>query len=215
MPPSTFRGTVVKWNDERGFGFICPDADRKDQIFLHIKEVRRATRRPVEGDIVTFALQRQSDGKMRAYDVHIQGAEREFKKPISPGPLRIAAVICVAGTIAYAVTFKALWVILPYPIASLISVRLYFLDKRAANEEQWRISESTLLAIDFLGGWPGGAFAQYAWRHKIMKPSFQTPFRAIVTVHTIAWILLLALLAKYGQYLGSTEFRETVLSYFR
>jgi cold shock CspA family protein len=33
-------GTITKWNDEKGFGFITPNSGRK-QIFIHINEFSR------------------------------------------------------------------------------------------------------------------------------------------------------------------------------
>lgn len=46
-------GTLVKWNDERGFGFIKPDAENV-QVFVHIKTFGPIARRPLEGDRVYF-----------------------------------------------------------------------------------------------------------------------------------------------------------------
>ncbi len=40
-------GKLTKWKDERGFGFIQP-VDGSQEVFLHISEVKDATRRPQE-----------------------------------------------------------------------------------------------------------------------------------------------------------------------
>jgi uncharacterized membrane protein YsdA (DUF1294 family)/cold shock CspA family protein len=190
MAQASFRGELIKWNDERGFGFIRPDADAKDQIFLHIKEVRRATRRPVEGDIVTFSLKRQPDGKMRAYDAEIQGAIRPPRSTPKSLPIAVAALICFGASTYLAMRTGFLIILAFYPLMSVFSMIAYLGDKDLAERDEWRISEATLLMFDLFGGWPGGALAQYALRHKVMKPSFQNSFRGITVLHSIVWIAL-------------------------
>jgi uncharacterized membrane protein YsdA (DUF1294 family) len=59
----------------------------------------------------------------------------------------------------------------------------YRSDKRRAEAGEWRIAESTLHMIDFLGGWPGAFLAQRKFRHKTSKVSFQFVFWAIVLTH--------------------------------
>jgi len=59
----------------------------------------------------------------------------------------------------------------------------YRSDKQRAEAGEWRIAESTLHIIDFLGGWPGAFLAQRKFRHKTSKVSFQLVFWAIVLTH--------------------------------
>lgn len=47
MQPGLRSGKLTKWKDERGFGFIQP-VDGSQEVFLHISEVKDATRRPQE-----------------------------------------------------------------------------------------------------------------------------------------------------------------------
>ena len=42
----TEEGTITKWNDEKGFGFITPKLDNK-QIFIHIKQYSKDHKRPI------------------------------------------------------------------------------------------------------------------------------------------------------------------------
>jgi uncharacterized membrane protein YsdA (DUF1294 family) len=70
---------------------------------------------------------------------------------------------------------------------SLISFTSYGLDKYQASTAGWRTKENALLLVDALGGWPGGFVAQYWFRHKIRKRSFQFMFWAIVVLHQIWW----------------------------
>ena len=74
------RGTLKKWDDDRGFGFIKPDQGSKD-IFLHINALPRNIRRPKIGDIIIYELKQEKDGKFRAYKASIQGVI-----PVSPIP---------------------------------------------------------------------------------------------------------------------------------
>ena len=45
MKIASCEGQLVKWKDDRGFGFIKPNGDNKE-IFLHISALKGANRRP-------------------------------------------------------------------------------------------------------------------------------------------------------------------------
>jgi cold shock CspA family protein len=45
------KGKLKRWNDDRGFGFICPDDGKRD-MFIHISALKRMRRRPVVGDVI-------------------------------------------------------------------------------------------------------------------------------------------------------------------
>ena len=70
---------------------------------------------------------------------------------------------------------------------SLFSFFSYRSDKRRAEAGAWRIPESTLHLVDFLGGWPGALIAQQVFRHKTRKVSFQMVFWLIVALHEVFW----------------------------
>ena len=77
-----------------------------------------------------------------------------------------------------------LWPVLgSYFGLSLMSFVAYAIDKSAARKGTWRISESNLHVLDFLGGWPGGWIAQKILRHKTSKPSFQRVYWVTVALH--------------------------------
>lgn len=69
--------------------------------------------------------------------------------------------------------------------ASILSFLAYGTDKHRAKAGAWRIPESSLHLIDFLGGWPGGFLAQQGFRHKTAKPSFQLWFWATVLLYQL------------------------------
>ncbi|MGK7889967.1 MAG: cold shock domain-containing protein [Leptolyngbyaceae cyanobacterium] len=66
------KGKLLRWNDERGFGFIESETDPKG-VFLHISALGRTPRRPQVGDVILYKRVRQSDGKVKAEKASIQG----------------------------------------------------------------------------------------------------------------------------------------------
>jgi uncharacterized membrane protein YsdA (DUF1294 family) len=51
-------------------------------------------------------------------------------------------------------------------IWSLISIYIYYKDKKAATAGEYRVDELTLDALIVLGGWPGCFIAQRMFKHK-------------------------------------------------
>ncbi|MBC7665363.1 MAG: DUF1294 domain-containing protein [Caulobacter sp.] len=82
-----------------------------------------------------------------------------------------------------------LWTHLIYAGASLLCFALYAADKGAARAGRDRISESTLLSLGLVGGWPGAIVAQQALRHKTVKRAFRIRFWLSVAanVAVFAW----------------------------
>jgi cold shock CspA family protein len=58
-------GTLAKWNDDRGFGFIAP-TQSTPEVFVHISAFPRSGRRPTIGERLTFEIEIDSTGKKRA-----------------------------------------------------------------------------------------------------------------------------------------------------
>lgn len=71
------KGQLIKWNDDRGFGFIKPSEGGKE-VFLHISAVKTTGRRPKVGDTIFYQLSNGTDGKIRASDASIQGVASQF-----------------------------------------------------------------------------------------------------------------------------------------
>lgn len=74
--------------------------------------------------------------------------------------------------------------------ASVVAYILYAIDKTAAMEGSWRVSENTLHMAALLFGWPGALIAQNRLRHKTKKKSFRAYFWLMVMLNLagIAWI---------------------------
>ena len=60
-------GKLIKWNDERGFGFIETGAGR-EQFFVHISAFPHDGVRPRIGELVSFEPDQGSDGRKRGRD---------------------------------------------------------------------------------------------------------------------------------------------------
>ena len=58
-------GTLTKWNDDRGFGFITP-TQGGPEIFAHISAFSRGGQRPRLGERLSFEIGIGKDGKQQA-----------------------------------------------------------------------------------------------------------------------------------------------------
>ncbi len=77
------KGTLNKWLDDKGFGFLKPEKG-KEEIFVHISTFDRdLPRRPKAGDTIFYYLQTDAKGKTKAVDAIIEGVAPIVKKPIS------------------------------------------------------------------------------------------------------------------------------------
>ena len=61
------KGEIVRWNDDRGFGFI-KSADYQGDVFVHVSKFKKGYRRPQVGDKVEFQVE-ESNGKTNAHNV--------------------------------------------------------------------------------------------------------------------------------------------------
>jgi len=67
------RGTLVRWNDEKGFGFIKPEAGNGKDVFIHISALKHMARKPMVGDAIQYLTEQQADGKVKAIKASIEG----------------------------------------------------------------------------------------------------------------------------------------------
>ena len=77
-----------------------------------------------------------------------------------------------------------------YLSTSVFAVVLYAIDKAAARNRRWRISENALLLVGLVGGWPGALIAQGMFRHKSSKPAFRVKFWISVVANcaVLGWV---------------------------
>jgi uncharacterized membrane protein YsdA (DUF1294 family) len=74
---------------------------------------------------------------------------------------------------------------------NLITFVTMYVDKRKAKWGKWRIKESTLFTLVFLGGGIGGIAGMYLFRHKTKKTRFVIGFPLILITEVICAIILL------------------------
>ena len=72
---------------------------------------------------------------------------------------------------------------LAFIIGSTFSFLIYAKDKKAAQNDEWRTSESTLHFYSLFFGWPGAIVAQQKLRHKSKKQSFRVAFLFTVLIN--------------------------------
>ncbi|MFC0669222.1 DUF1294 domain-containing protein [Azotobacter chroococcum] len=193
------RGVLKSWDDGKGFGFIQPEAGG-EQLFVHISAMR-GDRRPRAGETVLFVAGRDREGRMQAR--HMRHAElsldcpsiRESRQATGgvrnlPGKLLVFLAFCALplGGALQLLRDGSFWVLGGYALFSLVSFLQYWLDKRRSATGRWRIPETSLHAVELLGGWPGALLAQQAFRHKTGKVAYQLVFWGIVLLHQVVWI---------------------------
>jgi cold shock CspA family protein len=75
-------GTLTKWNDDRGFGFISP-AQGDGDIFVHISSFPKDGKRPQLNELISYEAETGSDGKLRAVRVMRPGGNTASHPPRS------------------------------------------------------------------------------------------------------------------------------------
>jgi uncharacterized membrane protein YsdA (DUF1294 family)/cold shock CspA family protein len=209
------KGTILRWDDEKGFGFIATQSGEK--FFFHISAVRGAFR-PKQGEAVMFQAGKDAQGRPAA--THVRSESLAVDNPrirvkpktqsapasTSPSskpraasttnkrhlreqtiPLLVLLILPVAGVADLAMNYQAPWAILVYVVASLLTYYFYWDDKRRAKRNEWRIPEANLHLWALVGGWPGAFIAQQQFRHKTKKVSFLIVFWLVVAAHQIVW----------------------------
>jgi cold shock CspA family protein len=67
------QGRIVRWNDDRGFGFISSVKSNGD-VFAHISQFKKGYRRPKSGDLVQFQTVTEK-GKISAKGISLIGVQ--------------------------------------------------------------------------------------------------------------------------------------------
>lgn len=162
------KGTLVRWNDARGFGFIkVPELNK--QVYLHIKSMREDRIRPVEGLELEFTLGQGRNGGPAAKDAIPVDLPKQREVGLR---IWVAAALIIMVQSAVVLEVVPLWVEATYALMGLLSLYLYQTDKQAAAERRWRIREVSLNMADLAFGIIGGLIAQHLFNHKTGKPGF-------------------------------------------
>lgn len=186
------QGRITTWNDDKGFGFITRNGDGP-VVFVHVHALRDRRRRPVGGELVSYAVGRDAKGRPRAIDVAFVGAPKPAPAAGAPNNVGIViGIVFLATLVACAVAGRLPWgFVAGYALASLVTFFAYGLDKGAARTGRWRTPESTLHGLAVIGGWPGAAIAQRTFRHKNRKTAFLVVFwsTALLNSAALAWLV--------------------------
>lgn len=120
-------GTLKKWNEDRGFGFISPS--QGDEIFVHISAFPRDGIRPRINELISFEVEPGSKGKMQAVRVvrpaglvkrHAMPRQaanlRRSHSSISRSKYSLIGILLVAtvGTCAYLIAGNSVPVVSPF-----------------------------------------------------------------------------------------------------
>ena len=115
---STWRGTLVdmrgivsQWKDDKGFGFIQPD-NGSEKLFFHVSDVKTKVRRPQVGDVVIYLSTRDSQQRLKATGVVIEGVSQDPRSALNSktsqvvGPKRdlfdYASILVILASVAAA-----------------------------------------------------------------------------------------------------------------
>lgn len=181
------KGTVVKFNNERGFGFVRI-ASWQDDVFVHISDVQDREP-PAIGQEVRFDLERTGKGP-RAVNVRIKG-----KKTPRPLMLYLAPTLVVASVLAGLAMWRlglhalAAWVV----AVNAVTFVYFAYDKSAAKVNIFRVPEPVLHALVLVGGTPAALAARDIFRHKTVKTKFRVIFWIILALQAAgvgAWLHL-------------------------
>ena len=190
------KGKIVQWEDDKGFGFIQPmlkATPKVERVFLHAKALQNRSRRPQVGEVVTYSMAKDQQGRSQAQGVTFAGEKQLVKSARATGswPLKVVLLFflllagaCWLGKLHY-------FVLAGYAGLSLLTFIVYASDKQKAKNGRWRTPEATLQLMALIGGWPGALLAQHWLRHKSKKRPFLFVF----------WLMVLLNLAALG-YLG-------------
>ena len=99
-------------------------------------------------------------------------------------------ILCLVLSVSYYLGFTPALISLIYFIASVIAYYLYAKDKKAAQNDTWRVSENTLHVSALIFGWPGAMIAQQRLRHKTKKIRFRVVFwlTFLINVSFLVWV---------------------------
>lgn len=102
-------GTLSRWNDDRGFGFIAP-TEGGPEVFVHVSAFPRNGRRPLVGERLSFEVEVDATGKKRATRLLSPGrpqAQQHRTRPLQARPrgsgrLFQVGVVVVMGMLVWA-----------------------------------------------------------------------------------------------------------------
>ena len=192
-----FEGTLISWNDERGFGRI-ESSQGGEPIFVHVSAWPRNSGRPQLNQPLSFEVELGPKGK-RALNLQLiqsrrapMKCERASRAQWGTASLFVLPSFLLLYVVIAILWKPPLWLAALYVVASGATFVAYAADKTAATSGSWRTPESTLHARALAGGWPGALLAQQFLRHKSTKREFRQVFWATVVLNLAALVVLVS-----------------------
>ena len=117
---------------------------------------------------------------------------RNKSKLVSWNAAAILFVVLFFGAVIVSVLATGLSSLIlgAYLALSIMTFAVYAVDKSAATNDDYRVSEAILQYLSLAGGWPGALLAQQILRHKSKKASFRRVFWATVFLNCAALVWL-------------------------
>jgi uncharacterized membrane protein YsdA (DUF1294 family)/cold shock CspA family protein len=190
------KGRITEWNDLRGFGFVSPLAGGK-RVFFHVSACPTGSRRPTEGEFVSYTLGSDESGRQCATNVTYAVSRAMSSAVRTQGRNAYLIAGCVAAVFLGVVVLLAIVGVLWWPVAcvyivtSIAAYSAYKHDKEAAQVGGWRTNEWYLITLGLIGGWPGGLVARHRFQHKTSKIAFRVGYWLSVglNVAALAWLI--------------------------
>ncbi|MEA1990154.1 MAG: DUF1294 domain-containing protein [Pseudomonadota bacterium] len=192
------QGKITSWNASKGFGFVKPSNGEKD-LFIHIKEFNW---KPEIGQLISYVASTDPHGRPCAKRAILVGEFLKHEKSSLSGFMSIVlAVLFLFSLGAFFLLQKlSLWVLIIYSSLSLFTFIIYWADKSASKNGNWRTPENTLHFLALIGGWPGALIAQQKLKHKTKKEPFLLILwiTILVNLSTLAWLLDYATIPRFS-----------------
>lgn len=182
-------GKIVKWNEEKGFGFIRSESGNGD-LFFHVSSLNSRKNRPETGLEVIFESGKDNQGRNCAVNVRFAG-EKEEDGPAAKA-LYISSLFLLSIALLVWFDYIPIAVSFLYLGMSILTFIIYAIDKSAAMAGNRRTPEINLHFMALLGGWPGALFAQQLLRHKSKKEFFRAVFWVTVILNICVLVLLVS-----------------------
>ncbi len=139
------KGEIVRWIDDRGFGFINSD-DYQDDVFVHISKFKKGYRRPQIGDKVEFQVE-VSNNKTNAHNVSLLGVE-PIKSTSSTSILSVVLVGLALSAFGYFV-FEKLFTTPEYENMGFVCEdKTYCSQMTSCNEAKFYLANCPNVKID-------------------------------------------------------------------
>lgn len=121
-------GTLSKWTEARGFGFISPSEGGAD-VFVHISSMPRDGMRPRLGEVLSYEVEAGPDGKQRAARVlrpmaraSVAAASRQRR--IGNERTKFALSAIIVALIAFVIYDRVSANMTPSEVAPLVAPRV-------------------------------------------------------------------------------------------